>query len=156
YAATVAHVDVINMSIGGLPALNDGNNARAVLYNRLIDENNVQMFISAGNDGSGANTVGDPAVAEKVDAVGSYISNASWKANYGSSAIRTDNMHPFSSRGPREDGGFKPTLIAPGSAISTTPTWQDGQPVAGTYTLPPGYSMLQGTSMASPQAAGSA
>ena len=29
YAAKQANVDVINMSIGGLPALNDGNNARA-------------------------------------------------------------------------------------------------------------------------------
>ena len=29
--------DVVNMSIGGLPALNDGNNARARLYDVLID-----------------------------------------------------------------------------------------------------------------------
>ena len=41
------------MSIGGLPALNDGNNARALLYSRLIDQNDVQMFISAGNNGPG-------------------------------------------------------------------------------------------------------
>ena len=29
-------VDIINMSIGGLPALNDGDNARATLYNNII------------------------------------------------------------------------------------------------------------------------
>ena len=29
-------VDIINMSIGGLPALNDGNNPRAILYNDII------------------------------------------------------------------------------------------------------------------------
>ena len=46
-------VDVVNMSIGGLPALNDGNNARAMLYNRLINDYGVQMFISAGNCGPG-------------------------------------------------------------------------------------------------------
>ena len=34
--------------------------------------------------------------------------------------------------------------------------WQPGGPVAGTYALPPGYSMFNGTSMASPQAAGAA
>ena len=34
--------------------------------------------------------------------------------------------------------------------------WQPGGPVGGTYVLPPGYSMFNGTSMASPQAAGAA
>ena len=34
--------------------------------------------------------------------------------------------------------------------------WQAGGPVAGTYALPPGYAMFNGTSMASPQAAGAA
>ena len=53
------------MSIGGLPALNDGNNARAELYNRLIEQSNVQMFISAGNSGPGVNTVGDPSSATR-------------------------------------------------------------------------------------------
>ena len=156
YLAKQGNVDVINMSIGGLPSLNDGNNARAVLYDRLIEQYNVQMFISAGNNGSGMNTLGDPAVAGKVMAVGSYITRATWQKNYGSDSEYADNLHGFSSRGPREDGGFKPNLVAPGSAISTTPLWQAGGPVAGTYALPPGYSMLNGTSMASPQAAGAA
>ncbi|CAM5735294.1 S8 family serine peptidase [Streptomyces hirsutus] len=66
-------------------------------------------------------------------------------------------MMPFSSRGPREDGGFTPTLIAPGASINTIQTWAAGQPVAEAgYGLPAGYGMLQGTSMASPQATGSA
>ncbi|HEX2399234.1 MAG TPA: S8 family serine peptidase, partial [Mycobacterium sp.] len=110
YAAKTANVDVINMSIGGLPALNDGNNARAVLYDRLIEQYNVQMFISQGNDGPGVNTAGDPGVATKVMGVGAYITDATWTSNYGSDApaAGTDNLHPFSSRGPREDGGFKP------------------------------------------------
>ena len=156
YAAKQSNVDVINMSIGGLPALNDGNNARAALYNRLIEQSNVQMFISAGNSGSGLNTVGDPSVASKVISVGTYITNQTWQKNYGSDSTSVDNMHGFSSRGPREDGGFKPNLIAPGAAISSTPMWQLGGPVGGTYVLPPGYSMFNGTSMASPQAAGAA
>ena len=150
------NVDVINMSIGGLPALNDGNNTRAVLYDRLIEQYNVQMFISAGNDGPGLNTIGDPGLASKVMGVGAYITKATWQSNYGSDSSFDDNLHPFTSRGPREDGGFKPQIVAPGAAVSTTPLWQGGGPVAGTYTLPPGYSMLQGTSMASPQSAGGA
>ena len=97
-----------------------------------------------------------PSLASKVMSVGSYITKASWQRNYGSDANQEDNLHPFSGRGPTEAGGFKPDIVAPGSAISTIPTWQDGAPVAGTYALPPGYAMLQGTSMASPQAAGAA
>jgi subtilisin family serine protease len=148
--------DVVNISIGGLPALNDGNNARAELYNRTIDEFQMQVFISAGNSGAGANTVGDPSVATKAISVGAFITHATWLSNYGSDSRYDNWLHPFSSRGPREDGGFKPDIVAPGAAISTTPLWQPGGPVSGTYALPPGYSMLNGTSMAAPEATGAA
>lgn len=148
-------VDIVNMSIGGLPALNDGNNARAELYTRLIDTYGVQLVISAGNSGPGANTIGDPGLADKVISVGAGISKATWASNYGSVVEKKYAMMPFSSRGPREDGGFTPTLVAPGAAINTTQTWLPGSPVAESgYSLPAGYSMLQGTSMASPQATG--
>ncbi|WP_030952884.1 S8 family serine peptidase [Streptomyces sp. NRRL S-481] len=150
-------VDIVNMSIGGLPALNDGNNARAELYTRLIDEYGVQLVISAGNSGPGANTIGDPALADKVISVGASVSKETWAANYGSVVEKKYAMMPFSSRGPREDGGFTPTLVAPGAAINTIQTWLPGAPVAEAgYSLPAGYGMLQGTSMASPQAAGAA
>ncbi|MEU9317121.1 S8 family serine peptidase [Streptomyces sp. NPDC048295] len=148
-------VDVVNMSIGGLPPLNDGNNARAALYKRLIDMYGVQLVISAGNDGPGVNTIGDPGLADHVISVGASISKETWAANYGSNVTKKYDMLPFSSRGPREDGGFAPILTAPGAAINTTQTWLPGGPVKESgYELPAGYSMLQGTSMASPQAAG--
>ncbi|MFF9805973.1 S8 family serine peptidase [Streptomyces coeruleorubidus] len=150
-------VDIVNMSIGGLPALNDGNNARAELYTRLIDTYGVQLVISAGNSGPGTNTIGDPALADKVISVGASVSKETWAANYGSVVEKKYALMPFSSRGPREDGGFTPTLVAPGAAINTIQTWMPGQPVAEAgYSLPAGYGMLQGTSMASPQAAGAA
>jgi subtilisin family serine protease len=148
--------DVVNISIGGLPALNDGNNARAKLYDRTIAEYNVQVFISAGNSGAGANTVGDPSVTTDAMSVGSYITADTWLSNYGSVTQQREGLHGFSSRGPREDGGFKPNIVAPGSAISTTPQWQAPGPVAGTYDLPAGYAMFNGTSMAAPQATGAA
>ncbi|MBB5960300.1 subtilisin family serine protease [Saccharothrix tamanrassetensis] len=148
--------DVVNISIGGLPALNDGNNARAELYNRTIAEYNMQIFISAGNSGAGANTVGDPSVATDAVSVGSYITKETWLSNYGSVTAQREGLHGFSSRGPREDGGFKPNIVAPGSAISTVPQWQVPGPVAGTYDLPAGYAMFNGTSMAAPQATGAA
>lgn len=150
-------VDVVNMSIGGLPALNDANNARAEIYDRLIDDYGVQLFISAGNSGPGLNTIGDPSVASKVVSVASSISKETWKSNYGSVVSAAQALHPFSSRGPTESGDFKPDISAPGSAISTVPQWlkQPDLAEAG-YELPIGYAMFNGTSMASPQAAGAA
>ena len=116
-------VDIINMSIGGLPALNDGDNARAELYNRIINKLGVQIVISAGNSSNALNTIGDPSVATDVVSVGADITKETWAANYGSDVDRTSPMiMPFSSGGPREDGGFKPNITAPGAAISTTPT----------------------------------
>ncbi|MFJ7955173.1 S8 family serine peptidase [Streptomyces sp. NPDC096319] len=148
-------VDIVNMSIGGLPQQNDGDNVRSRLYTRLIDQYGVQLVISAGNEGPGINTIGDPGLADKVLSVGAAVSKETWAANYGSAVEKKYAMFPFSSRGPREDGGFTPTITAPGSAVNTIPTWQPGAgvPESG-YTLPAGYGMLNGTSMSSPQAAG--
>ncbi|MEV4546279.1 S8 family serine peptidase [Micromonospora echinaurantiaca] len=155
--ATDYGVDVINMSIGSVPALNDGQSAMALLYDRLIETTGVQMFISAGNSGAGTNSVGDPTVAGNVVSVGASVSRHTWWANYGSFVTQVRSVFPFSSRGPREDGGFKPDITAPGAAIAPYPNWLAGGAVADTgYTLPAGYAMLQGTSMASPQAAGAA
>lgn len=149
------HVDVVNISIGGLPALNDGNNARVVLYNRLIHDNNVQIVLSAGNSGPGINTIGDPGLADLSIAAAASITKETWLSNYNSVVSANNQLFNFSSRGPREDGGLKPDVAAPGSAISTIPTWEAGGPVAETgYPLPAGYAMLNGTSMASPQTAG--
>jgi hypothetical protein len=156
YAAKTAHVDVISMSIGGLPSLNDGNNARAILYNRLIDKWGAQIFLSAGNSGPGVNTMGDPAAATKAMAIGAYWSRDSVLANYGNVVPGAEALHDFSSRGPREDGGLKPEVVAPGNATSSVPTWQVQQCVGPAIVCSPGLGMFNGTSMAAPQASGAA
>lgn len=156
FAEKQAGVDVINMSIGGLPALNDGNNTRALIYNRLIDRSGAQMFISAGNSGPGVNTVGDPSVATSVMSIGAYVHKDTWLNNYGATAAKTDGLFVFSSRGPREDGGFKPNIVAPGSAVSSIPAWQAPAGQCIPYACPVGYAMFNGTSMAAPQSTGGA
>jgi subtilisin family serine protease len=152
FVAKQSNVDVINMSIGGLPALNDGNNARCVVYKRLIDQSNVQMFISIGNSGPGVNTAGDPGVCDGVLGVGAYITSDTYEKDYGTPMPFPDNLHYFSSRGPREDGGFDPDFVAPGAAISTIPMWQSQGCLA--QVCPVGYALFNGTSMAAPQSAG--
>ena len=132
YAAKQSNVDIINMSIGGLPALNDGNNARAILYNNLIETYNVQMFFSIGNSGPGMNTAGDPGLVTRVMGMGAHITDETYLAAYGAQLYEDDNLHYFSSRGPREDGGFKPDAVASGAAISTilcsTTHWRHNSP----------------------------
>jgi hypothetical protein len=100
------------------------------------------------------NTIGDPSVATSVVSVGSYLSRATMQLGYGADTPFTDNLHYFTSNGPREDGGFKPEVVAPGAAVSSTPMWQPG--VGLPYVLPPGYQLMNGTSMAAPQATGAA
>jgi subtilisin family serine protease len=147
-------VDVINMSIGGLPALNDGNNARCRTYARLIEQFNVQMFISIGNDGPGINTAGDPGLCDKVMGIGASITKETYLSDYGIQKSYDDSLLYFSSRGPREDGGFQPRIVAPGAAISTIPMWQNQGCLA--QTCPVGYALFNGTSMAAPQSTGAA
>jgi subtilisin family serine protease len=152
FVAKQSDVDVINMSIGGLPALNDGNNARCIVYKRLIEQSSVQMFISMGNSGPGVNTAGDPGLCDGVLGVGAYITDDTYLADYGAQLYEQDNLHYFSSRGPREDGGFDPEFVAPGAAISSIPLWQPQGCLA--QTCPVGYALFNGTSMAAPQSAG--
>jgi subtilisin family serine protease len=151
------HVNVINLSIGGLNALNDGSDAQSILYNRLITDYGVQIFVSAGNSGPGLNTVGSPSTSTAAVSVAASVSDDTFLANYGAVTRKPLQLFNFSSRGPREDGGFKPNISAPGSAISSVPMWQPGQPVAEAgYSLPAGYAMFNGTSMAAPEATGGA
>jgi subtilisin family serine protease len=153
----VRHANVVNLSIGGLSALNDGSDAQSMLYNRLITDYGVQLFISAGNAGPGLNTVGSPSTSTAAVSVAASVSADTYLADYGAVTQKPLQIFNFSSRGPREDGGFKPGISAPGAAISSVPMWQPGQPVpdAG-YALPAGYAMYNGTSMAAPQATGGA
>jgi hypothetical protein len=163
YLIRTDHVDIIQMSIGGLPALNDdANDFESQVVDAITQVFGTQFFFSNGNDGPGANTAGSPATANAAIGTGAYQSKGTWAANYGANVSKDDTMWTFSSRGPREDGGLKPNVVAPGSELSTWPAWNLSEapaPVgvgARVYQLPPGYEMIQGTSMASPMSAGEA
>ncbi|MBK7631226.1 MAG: S8 family peptidase [Ignavibacteriales bacterium] len=111
-------------------------------------------------------TIGQPASADNCIAVGAYTSSSSWTNYIGSNISYSivgslNDIAYFSSRGPRIDGLLKPNITAPGSAIISirdrdvlfTPNnfWVDNDGVVGGDA---NYYVMQGTSMATPIAAG--
>ena len=92
------------------------------------------LCFSNGNDGPGAMTVGSPATAKNCISVGGSRNGG-----------QLNNIYYYSSRGPTQDGRRKPTLITPGQTVTSVNGFGDT-----------GYSVMDGTSMASPSAAASA
>ncbi len=112
-------------------------------------------------------TIGQPASADHAFAVGAWTTRNSWQAYNGSDYLSGQTINEiatFSSRGPRIDGIEKPNITAPGSVIislrdtdiHTTDNFlcidNDGITNAGDVN----YIISQGTSMATPIAAGAA
>src|SRR5262249_6886714 len=82
-----------------------------------------------------------------------------WQAVSGVQASREDYVAEPSSRGPRDDGGFKPDLLAPVGGIYADIQYAPYMNILpGGHKLPPGYGAVGGlgTSLAAPMAAGAA
>ncbi|MBL7714549.1 MAG: S8 family serine peptidase [Bdellovibrionales bacterium] len=156
--AVEGQAEVINMSLGGLSAFNDGYGVEETVINRLTSVENVLFVISAGNSGPGRQTVGSPSTARHSLSVGASASRGLIQRQYqwpgsGSSSILTgqgledDFMLFFSSRGPSAAGGFKPMISAPGTELSSIQL--NAAPGARA-----GLDVYWGTSMAAPSATG--
>jgi len=86
---------------------------------------NQEMVIvfAAGNDGSGANTVGLPGTAKNVITVGASENVQSFGGNDAcgignAGADNANDIIAFSSRGPTADGRRKPEIVAPGTHVT--------------------------------------
>ncbi|SCG77583.1 Fn3-like domain-containing protein [Micromonospora echinaurantiaca] len=126
---------VANLSLGGEDTPEVDPLEQAV--NDLTAQYGTLFVVAAGNDGeSGDETVGSPGSADAALTVGAVD--------------KSDQLAAFSSRGPRiGDAALKPEITAPGVGIVAANA-KDG------YLGEPGesYTMLQGTSMATPHVAG--
>ncbi len=138
--AVAQGADVVNLSLGGMDT--PEVDALEAAVNKLSATKGVLFAIAAGNEGSGAGTVGSPGSAEAALTVGAVDVN--------------DKLAGFSSRGPRAgDGGIKPDVTAPGVAI-TAASAKGSEIAKEVGESPAGYLTIDGTSMATPHVAGAA
>ncbi|MHB1128295.1 MAG: S8 family serine peptidase [Bacillota bacterium] len=134
--------DIINLSLGYYEDDTPGNNTLAELVNGVSLKAGIVFTIASGNSGPGLHSLASPADADRAISAGAYVSPAMWKRDYGWDVMQ-DTLWYFSSLGPRRDGAAMPTVVAPGSAVSTYPLWSGYR-----------YQLQEGTSMAAPHVAG--
>jgi len=129
---------VVNLSLGG-PLSDDGSDPTSAALDALTDRYGTLFVVAAGNDGPEAGYIGSPARAASALTVGAVD--------------RTDTLAEFSSRGPVEGSRtVKPEIDGPGVDIVSARAAGTG---IGTL-VDRYYTMLSGTSMATPHVAGAA
>ncbi|HUL70390.1 MAG TPA: S8 family serine peptidase [Gemmatimonadales bacterium] len=101
----------------------------------LAEHPDVVMCVSAGNDGPGHGSLSSPGSATRVITVGATLAGGFRPPD----DVNVDPLMYFSARG---GSMAKPDIVAPGAAYSTVPRYNAG------------IEIEQGTSMASPHAAG--
>lgn len=141
YAA--AHgAKIINLSLGFPVSDSNGGSIPAKLLDNLTKKYGVIFVVAAGNDGPGLSTVTTPGDAAAALSVGAFTTPEMWKTQYGWE-VPNESLWFFSSMGPRRDGAISPSIVAPGSVMSTVPMRNGKQ-----------YFLSEGTSMAAPHVSG--
>ncbi|MET7333496.1 S8 family serine peptidase [Nonomuraea sp. NPDC005650] len=125
---------VVNMSLGGTDF--PGVDVLEEAVNRLTASTGTLFVVAAGNEGRNGG-VSSPATADAALAVGAVD--------------KQDALASFSNRGPRVDGAIKPDITGPGVGIVAALAKGSDYPEYS-----PGYTQLNGTSMATPHVAGAA
>lgn len=129
---------VCNLSYG-IGSIHEGRHHVDTFLDGLMRANpHLMVCTSAGNNGPGLSSIGTPAGATSAISVAALLAVDTAKDVRGE-AIPRPQLTQFSSRGGEL---AKPTLAAPGMMTSTVPRWERS------------HDFWQGTSMASPYAAG--
>lgn len=141
--AAAEGADVVNLSLGSPDS--PGVDPMEAMVDKLSAEKGILFAVAAGNEGAGGeSTLDSPGSADAALTVGAVD--------------KDDRLAPFSSVGPRTgDGAVKPDVTAPGVAVTAAAASGseiDTRP--GTPHPAPGYLQIDGTSMATPHAAGAA
>jgi subtilisin family serine protease len=128
---------VMNLSFGVGNELEGKARIDRLVDSVLAAHPDVSLTISGGNDGPGLSTIGLPGSADRAITVGATLPPEFLLP--GPEGPAPEAVAYFSSRGGEV---AKPDLVTPGMAYSSVPRWNAGDEVK------------QGTSMASPHAAG--
>uniref|UniRef100_A0A2P2I7P3 Tripeptidyl-peptidase 2 n=1 Tax=Hirondellea gigas TaxID=1518452 RepID=A0A2P2I7P3_9CRUS len=139
-------VDIINMSYGE-HSHTSLNGRLGELASEVVNKHGVLWLASASNHGPGLSTVGSPPdfYSDCIMGIAAYISPEMMRAEYSIMDKLPGTAYTWSSRGPTSDGGRGVSLCAPGGAITSMPVFTNKT-----------SQLLNGTSMASPHAAGCA
>ena len=138
------------------------NSARPLRFHIYEDFGDGKVAFGNGDPNY---TISQPASADHAFAVGAYVSRPNWTSYNGVTTgygYVPGNIAPWSSRGPRVDGRTKPDIAAPGSItisirdrhIYTSPEIHWVSSIGPSVDT--AYVVMQGTSMATPVAAGAA
>ena len=106
----------------------------------------LSVLFAAGNDGPDSGTVGAPGTAKNTITVGNSQNRYQGSPN---------SIMDGSSRGPVDDGRIKPDLVAPGGYVRSCRA-QEATDIGGATWSNTWYLEYTGTSMATPNAAGTA
>jgi subtilisin family serine protease len=136
--------DIINISIGGLAAAASRFDSTASEdLNQIVRDYGVLIIMASDNTGPGLSsgtTLGNPS---EVMAIGAYYSPAMWKRDFGV-VVPHETIWSLSGMGPRSDGSYVPSVVAPGGSPATSPRWIHST----------GYTSKSGTSIATPHVSG--
>jgi subtilisin family serine protease len=149
---------IISMSLGGMEVPNDGDDPTSLALDIAAEDYGVISVLAAGNEGSGASTVGSAGVSKSTITAGASTLNAEcqllkywplsdYNEQYlivkeGEEGYENNHMIWWSSRGPTGDGRIDPDISAAGA---WGPSTQPGNTIE---------MMFGGTSMATPVVAG--
>jgi tripeptidyl-peptidase-2 len=139
-------VDLANISYGEACHTADVGRIVELFRDQVVRRYGVIIVASAGNEGPALSTVGAPGGSTSgIISVGAHVGHAQMAAEYNLIDVSKvpEQEYTWTSRGPTYDGDIGVDIYAPGSAITSVPTYQ----LAGNQ-------LMNGTSMSSPNACG--